>query len=121
MQNTKRVSELLSQGHPKLQALKERLKDRTTVLALVRAALPSKIAQQVESAGIEQGRLSIGTTAAVWASRLRYLTDDLRKQVGAALKVDIVSVKIRIVPPPPEVPPAAPTPGSPTRPSRGAA
>ncbi len=104
MQNTKRVSELLLQGNPKLKALKERLKDRATVLAQVRAALPSKIAKHVESAGIEQGRLTIGTTAAVWASRLRYLTDDLRKQLGAALRIDILSVKIRIVPPPPEAP-----------------
>jgi hypothetical protein len=104
MQNTKRVSELLSQGHPKLRDLKDRLKDRHAVLTQVRAALPPKIAQHVESAGIDQGRLSLGTSAAVWASRLRYLTDDLRKQVGAAMGVDILTVKIRIVPPPPKGP-----------------
>jgi hypothetical protein len=108
MQNTKPVSELLSQGSVKLRALKDRLKDRHAVLTEVRAALPPKIALHVDTAGIEQGRLSIGTSAAVWASRLRYLTDDLRKQVGAALRIDIVSVKIRIVPPPPDGPPATP-------------
>lgn len=108
MQNTKHVSELLSQGSVKLRALKDRLKDRHAVLTQVRAALPPKIAQHVETAGIEQGRLSIGTSAAVWASRLRYLTDELRKQVGAALGVDILTVKIRIVPPPPDGPSAAP-------------
>ncbi len=65
----------------------------------VRAALPARLAEAVASAGIEQGRLTIGVVGAVWASRLRYSSDVLRKRVGASLGVDIFTVRIRVIPP----------------------
>ena len=65
----------------------------------VRAAIPERLAQAVMSAGIEQGRLTIGVAGAVWASRLRYLTESVRKRLGSSMKIAIVSVKIRVVPP----------------------
>lgn len=101
MQNTKPLSELLRLRNNKLVALRQRLTERGTVLELVRAAVPPQLAAQLTSAGIEHGRLSIGVTSAAWASRVRYLTKDLRSQVGAALGVDIASVRLRIVPAPP--------------------
>jgi len=70
------------------------------VLEQVRAALPDRLAQSVASAGVEQGRLTIGVVGAVWATRLRYFTDALRRGVSGAMGVDIVSVRIRVVPPP---------------------
>ncbi len=66
----------------------------------VRAALPPRLALAVASAGIEQGRLTIGVIGAVWASRLRYLTESVRKQVGSATGIAVLSVRIRVVPPP---------------------
>jgi hypothetical protein len=58
------------------------------------------VAQAVVSAGIDQGRLTIGVVGAVWASRLRYLTESVRKRVAAASGIAILSVKVRVVPPP---------------------
>jgi Dna[CI] antecedent, DciA len=66
----------------------------------VREALPARLAQAVVSAGIEGGRLTIGVVGAVWASRLRYLTESVRKRVGASQGIAILSVRVRVVPPP---------------------
>ena len=66
----------------------------------VRAALPPRLAAAVVSAGLEQGRLTIGVAGAVWASRLRYSSDALRKRVGASMGVEILTVRIRVIPPP---------------------
>lgn len=67
----------------------------------VRAALPARLAREVVSAGIDQGRMTVGVTSAVWASRLRYLTESVRKQVSELTGIAILSVRVRIVPPGP--------------------
>jgi hypothetical protein len=104
MQNPKSVSELLAGAGKKLSALKARALDRTVVLEQVRAALPARLAEAVASAGLDQGRLTIGVDGAAWASRLRYLTEPLRKSVSEASGTAIVSVRVRVVPPPPAAP-----------------
>jgi len=101
MRNPKRLSELLTGAGNKVTALKARSLERSLVLEQVRAALPARLAQAVASAGIEQGRLTIGVTGAVWASRLRYLTDTLCAQVTGSTGAPISSVRVRVVPPPP--------------------
>jgi hypothetical protein len=35
-----------------------------------------------------------------WASRLRYLTESVRKRVGSSLGIAVLSVKVKVVPPP---------------------
>ena len=99
MQNPRSVSDLLSRVGNKLGSLKSRSLDRSRVLEQVRAALPARLALSVASAGIDQGKLTIGVVGAVWASRLRYLTESVRKRVTASLGVTIVNVKVRVVPP----------------------
>ena len=99
MQNPRRVSDLLSRTGNKLTALKARSAERSLVVEQVRAALPARLAVAVVSSGIEQGRLTIGVAGAVWASRLRYLTESVRKRVGSTTGIVIVSVRIRVVPP----------------------
>ncbi len=99
MQKPKSVSELLSRPGNRLNALKTRSKTRSLVLDQVRAALPVRLAQAVASAGVEQGRLTIGVVGAVWATRLRYFTDALRRGVGGSMGVEILIVRIRVVPP----------------------
>jgi hypothetical protein len=69
------------------------------IVEQVRAALPDRLAEAVVSAGLEQGRLTIGVVGAVWASRLRYLTDSIRKRVGSSMGTAVLTVKIRVVPP----------------------
>jgi len=101
MQKPKPLSELLNISGKVLGDLHRRLDDRSRVLSLVKAALPEKLAAEVVSAGIDQGKLSIGVSSAAWASRLRYLTADLRKSVGENSQSKILSVRIRVVPPPP--------------------
>jgi hypothetical protein len=103
MQNPRHVSDLLSRTGNKLTALKTRSAERSKVLVQVRAALPPRLATAVLSSGIEQGRLTIGVAGAAWASRLRYLTESVRKRVGSSLGIVILSVRVRVVPP---VPPA---------------
>jgi len=99
MQNPRSVSDLLSRTGNKLTALKVRSQARSLVVEQVRAALPPRLAQAVVSAGIEQGRLTIGVAGAVWASRLRYLTESVRKQVAASMGIAVVSMRVRVVPP----------------------
>jgi hypothetical protein len=69
------------------------------VVEQVRAALPARLALAVASAGIDQGRLTIGVVGAVWASRIRYFTDTVRKRVSGTLGVEILAIRIRVVPP----------------------
>ncbi len=65
----------------------------------VRAALPARLAQAVTSAGIDHDRLTIGVVGAVWASRIRYFTDPIRKSLAAALALEVSAVRIRVVQP----------------------
>jgi hypothetical protein len=99
MQNSKSLSELLAKGGHRLSLLQEKSAERSGVLTQVRAALPARLSQAVASAGIDKGRLTIGVVGAVWASRLRYSTEILRKRVAKSAGIEILSVKIRVVPP----------------------
>jgi hypothetical protein len=99
MQNPRVVSELLHLRGKKLRELGAAIKKRAVALNVVRANLPVKLASRVASAGLENGRLTLGVTGAVWASRLRYMTGTLRIDVGAALRTEIVSIRIRVLPP----------------------
>jgi hypothetical protein len=99
MQNSKSLSELLARGGKRLSLLKEKSAARSLVLDQVRAALPPRLSQAVASAGIDEGRLTIGVVGAVWASRLRYSTDIIRKRVTKSAGLEILAVRIRVVPP----------------------
>ena len=101
MQNPRSLSDLLSRTGNKVNALKIRSAERSRVAEHVRAVLPARLAQAVASAGVEQNRLTIGVLGAVWASRIRYFTDTLRKGVGEATGIEILAVRIRVVPPHP--------------------
>jgi hypothetical protein len=100
MQKPKSVSELLARGGKRLSLLNVRSSERSRVLEQVRAALPARLAEAVVSAGMEQGRLTIGVVGAQWASRLRYSTEIIRKRVAGSLGAEINSIRIRVVPPP---------------------
>jgi hypothetical protein len=99
MQNSKSLSELLARGGKRLSLLKDRAALRAEIVEQVRAALPARLAQSVASAGLEGGRLTIGVVGAVWASRLRYSTDAIRKGVAKSVGTEVLSVRIRVVPP----------------------
>ena len=99
MQNSKSLSELLAVGGKRLSRLVEQAAERSQVLEQVRAALPARLAQAVVSAGITQGRLTVGVVGAVWASRLRYFTETLRTRVAKSAGLTILAVRIRVVPP----------------------
>jgi hypothetical protein len=99
MQNSKSLSELLARGGKRLSLLKVKSAERSQIVEQVRAALPPRLAESVASAGLDGGRLTIGVVGAVWASRLRYSTEALRKQVAKSSGKEILSVRIRVVPP----------------------
>jgi hypothetical protein len=100
VQKPKSLSELLARGGKRLSLLNVRSSERSLVLAQVRAALPSRLGEAVVSAGLEQGRLTIGVVGAQWASRLRYSTEIIRKRLAGSSGADIQSIRIRVVPPP---------------------
>jgi hypothetical protein len=99
MQNSKSLSELLARGGKRLSLLKDSSAQRAKIVEQVRAALPARLAQSVASAGLDGGRLTIGVVGAVWASRLRYSTDAIRKRVAKSAGQEVLSVRIRVVPP----------------------
>jgi hypothetical protein len=100
------ISELLTSGSKRLTTLTSQSRERSVVLAHVCSGLPPKLAENVASAGVEEGRLTIGVIGAAWASRLRYVTETLRKRVSESMGVEIQSVRIKVVPPPPKPEPA---------------
>jgi predicted nucleic acid-binding Zn ribbon protein len=97
MQKSKTVSELFTGANKKLTALRAKSDQRLRIREWVCAALPAKLARMVVSASIEQGRLSIGVTSAVWATRLRYMADNLRSRVGESTGIAVSSVRVRVV------------------------
>jgi hypothetical protein len=99
MQNSKSLSELLTRGGKRLSLLKTKAAQRSKIVEQVRAVLPARLAESVVSAGLEEGRLTIGVAGAVWASRLRYSTEAIRKRVAKSAGEDVLSVRIRVVPP----------------------
>jgi hypothetical protein len=99
MQNSKSLSELLARGGKRLSLLQARAAERSKIVEQVRAALPARLAQSVVSAGLDEGRLTIGVVGAVWASRLRYSTDTIAKRVAKTVGKDVLTVRIRVVPP----------------------
>lgn len=96
---SKSIKELLNSGGTRIRDLKSRVEARSQVLAAVRASLDPPQADAVISAGVAEGVLSVGVSAASWAARLRYETDMLRSSVERATGVEIRTVRIRVVPP----------------------
>jgi hypothetical protein len=99
MQKPKSINELMAAGGKRLTDLKAKSQQRSLALEHVCAALPEQLAATVVSAGIEQGKLTIGVAGAAWAARLRYVTETLRMRVGSSMGVDIQSIRIKVVPP----------------------
>ena len=99
MPKPKHINELLAGGGKRLADIKRRTGERAMVLREVRSALPRELAQAVFSAGILEGKLTLGVTSAAFASRLRYVTQELRQRLGESRGVDIQPVRIRVVPP----------------------
>ena len=100
MQKPKSIKELLQSGGARLAHLDTRSLERSRALQHVCAALPLELAEVVVSAGIVEGKLTIGVTGGTWAARLRYVTETLRMQsVADSMGADIQSVRIKVVPP----------------------
>jgi hypothetical protein len=99
MQNPKSINELLRSGGKRLSSLKAQAAARSTTLEQVRAALPTELAKAVVTAGIQQGKLTLGVAGANWATRLRYVTEELRTRVAGAAGTDVTEVHIKVIPP----------------------
>ena len=100
MQNPKGLKELLAGGGHRLGSIQRRSAARSRVLEAVRAALPPRLGEELISAGLEEGILSIGVSGAVWASRVRYLGDTLKPTLAKNLKQSITQMRVRVVPKP---------------------
>jgi hypothetical protein len=95
MKKSRNINELLEAG--RLKGLQARSVLRRDVLVHVRAALPPELEGTVLTAGIEEGRLTVGVSGGAWASRLRYRSQALRESVAATLGREIHSVRIKVV------------------------
>jgi Dna[CI] antecedent DciA-like protein len=98
MQNTKTINELLS-GTKRLSQLKSRSEKRSRILVSVREALPPHLAHAVVTAGVDEGRLSIGVVSGVWASRIRYFLPMARAHLHRELGISLVSARVRVITP----------------------
>jgi hypothetical protein len=101
VEKTRNINRLFEGDSGRLTSLKERSRKRSQTLTQVLAALPPKLAAAVTTAGIEQGRLTIGVSGAAWASRLRYVTEMLRRRLSDAMGIEIHTVRIKVVHPDP--------------------
>jgi hypothetical protein len=99
MEKTKNISQLLKSGG-RLLRLDQRVRERSLILEEVRSLLPGRLAQAVISAGVEEGRLTIGVAGSVWASRIRYFSEATRLALSQKLKVQLLVVRVRVVQPP---------------------
>jgi hypothetical protein len=97
MEKAKNISELLRVG-ARLVRLEQRVRERSVVLDEVRASLPSRLAEAVVSAGVEEGRLTIGVVGSVWASRIRYFSEATRLTLSERLGTRLLVVRVRVVP-----------------------
>jgi hypothetical protein len=95
MKKSINIKEILDTG--RLKGLQTQRRERRDVLAHVRAALPPELEGTVLTAGIEQGRLTVGVSGGAWASRLRYRSQALRECVAKTLGREILSVRIKVV------------------------
>ncbi len=90
----------MREGGERLTNLRQQTEERSRIRGLVCAALPEKLAAHVASAGIDDGRLTIGVVGAAWAARLRYLTAPLKLRIQDSSGIEIRSVRLKVVPPP---------------------
>jgi hypothetical protein len=95
VKNSRSINDLLESG--RLRGLQARRRERCDVLGHVRAALPPDLEATVLTAGIEEGRLTVGVSGGAWASRLRYRSQALRERVAETLGREIHSVRIKVV------------------------
>lgn len=98
MEKISTINSLLK-GSPGLARLSAKLAERERVKQAVCAALAPPLAAAIASAGLQDGKLTLGVVGAGWASRLRYVTESLRTQVSSALAQPVDRVRIRVVPP----------------------
>ena len=97
IRNTKNINELMK-GLKRVAALKARSETRSRILKSVREALPEHLANAVVTAGVDQGRLSVGVSAAVWAARIRYFLPAARARLKEQ-GIEVVTARVRVVPP----------------------
>lgn len=100
MRKSTDINDLLQGDSARLASLRSRSRARSKVLSHVLAALPANLVHTVITAGVEDGRLTLGAANAAWATRLRYASEALRKRVAGTLGEDIRSVRIKVVQPP---------------------
>ena len=105
MKKCKNINELLGASGGRLKSLQCRRRERSEVLSHVRAALPAELQWTVVTAGVEDGRLTVGVSGGVWATRLRYRTKALRERVAGELGQEIHTVRIKVVQSPPDTAP----------------
>ncbi|HLS81902.1 MAG TPA: DUF721 domain-containing protein [Steroidobacter sp.] len=81
---------------PLLRKLEERVQAHQELAAGVRAALPAPEKNHVLSAGRRDATLIVSVDSAAWASRLRYLQENLLEGLRAQGVTEFTKVKVRV-------------------------
>jgi hypothetical protein len=100
MGKSRDIRELFKGGSERLTSLQAQSRARAQALSHVQAALPPTLAGRVATAGLEQGKLTIGVCAGAWATRVRYVAEILRRDVSTSMGVEIHTVRVKVVQPP---------------------
>ncbi len=96
MAKPRTVNQLLHSG-PTLRELHRRLDAQERLLGLVRGLLPEPLDRHCLAAQQQRGRLLLHTDSSAWASRLRYLSRDLRAKLrDKGILVQKVEVRVFI-------------------------
>ena len=79
------------------KSLQARRRERPTCSPMCAPLCLPELEGTVVTAGIEEGRLTVGVSGGVWATRLRYRSQALRERVAGTLGQEIHSVRIKVV------------------------
>jgi hypothetical protein len=93
-----RTIDELIETNPALRQLGAALAHRDELLRRVRRALPRDIAPHCVAAELDGAALRLLADSGGWATRLRYLTRDLREALRAESLV-VSAVEVRVLPP----------------------
>lgn len=101
----RRIDNLLGHAEP-LRRLSAALARQRALLAAVADVLPAELAAHCVSATLDGAELRLLVDSPAWATRLRYLGNDLRRTLRSRWRIDSVTVQVEPARQPPAGRPA---------------
>lgn len=80
-----------------LTVLMEKVAEQNQLLRVVRAALPSSIAEHADSCVVSGTRLLIYTGSAAWASQIRFYNQAILNKLSESGQQKITNIKVKVL------------------------